>query len=274
MVYLCSQFTPNVQVKYFMSDWSICRLFDLKRVWKRGYLQIMVFVHFCSTWGIVELKTRFETWVTRNDVNGEGLFHLHYLITIMAYLSSQRSPNVQFKYFMFDWSILIQFVLNSAWKRDSLQMTIFVYVCSTWSIVELNTRFETWINRNDVNGVNVFHLSYFITPMAYLCSQLKTIVQIKYFMFDWSIYKQFVLNKDCELDSLEIKIFVYVSSTWSMVELKTRFETWIKGKDVNGVCLIHHPNLVTLMAYLCSQWTQNFQVKILRLIGRSTDYMC
>jgi hypothetical protein len=53
-------------------------------------------------------------------------------------------------------------VLNMGWKRDSLQIMIFAYVCSTWSIVELKTRFETWITRNDVNGLSLFNLSYLI----------------------------------------------------------------------------------------------------------------
>jgi hypothetical protein len=42
---------------------------------------------------------------------------------------------------------------------------IFVYVCSTWSIVKLKTRFEAWITWNDLNGLSLFHLSYIITPM-------------------------------------------------------------------------------------------------------------
>jgi hypothetical protein len=50
-----------------------------------------------------KLKTRFETWKTWNDVNGVSLFHLSNLITLMAYLYSQRKTNVQIKYFMIDW---------------------------------------------------------------------------------------------------------------------------------------------------------------------------
>jgi hypothetical protein len=134
---LCSQRTLNFQIKYFRFDWSICRLFVLNRGWKRDSLQIMIFVNICSTWSIVELKTPFETWITRNDVNGVGLFHISYLITLMAYLCSQWTPNVQIKYFMFDCSTYSLFVLYGSWNRDSLQIVIFIYVCSTWSIVEL-----------------------------------------------------------------------------------------------------------------------------------------
>jgi hypothetical protein len=142
---------------------SIYRLFVLNKDWKPDTLQIMIFVYAFSTWGIVELKTRFETWITRNVVNGVSMFHISYLITLMAYLCSQRTPNVQIKYFMFAWSMYRLFVLHTAWTRDSLHLNIFVNVCSTWGIVELKTRFETWISRNVVNGVSLFHISYLIT---------------------------------------------------------------------------------------------------------------
>jgi hypothetical protein len=130
-----------------------------------------IFVNGCSTWSIVQLKTRFEASITRNDANGVSLFHLSYLITLMAYLCSQRTPNGQINYFMLDWSINTLLVLNRGCKLDSLQILIFVHVCSTWSIVELKTRFEKWITRNDVYGVSLFNLSNLITLMDYLYSQ-------------------------------------------------------------------------------------------------------
>jgi hypothetical protein len=122
-------------------------------------------------------------------------------------------------------------VLNRGWKRDSLQMMIFVYVCSTWCIVVIRTRFETWITRNDVNGVSLFHLSSLITFMDYVCSQRTANAQINYFIFDWSKYTLFVLN-GWKRYSLQIMIFVYVYSAWSIVELKTRFETWMSSKHL------------------------------------------
>jgi hypothetical protein len=138
LAYLCSQRSPNVQIKYFMIDWSIKSLFVLNRGWKRKPLLIMIYVYICSTLGIDELKNRFDPWTTWNNVNGASLFHLSYIITLMAYLCSQRTPNVQVKHFMFDSSIYILFVLNSSWKRDSLLKMIFVIVCSTYCIGELN----------------------------------------------------------------------------------------------------------------------------------------
>jgi hypothetical protein len=141
------------------------RLFELNRGWKRDSLQFMIFVNVCSTWSVVELKTRFETWITRNDVNCICLFHLSYLITLMSYLCSQWTPNVQIKYIMSDCSIYRQFVLNRSWKRDSLLIMISVNVPSTWSIVALKTRFETWITINDENGRSLFHLPSLIIPM-------------------------------------------------------------------------------------------------------------
>jgi hypothetical protein len=146
----------------------------------------MLFVYICSTWGIVELKMHFEASITWNDVNGVILFHLPYVITLKVYLWSQGTPQVQIKHLMFDWSIYRLFVLNRGWKRDTLQIMIFVYVRSSWSIVELKTRFVTWMTRNDVNGVSLINLSHLITLKAYLCSQNLPNVLIMYFMFGWS----------------------------------------------------------------------------------------
>jgi DNA-directed RNA polymerase subunit RPC12/RpoP len=138
------------QVFLCVIGWST-EYFVLNKGRKRDSLQKVIFVYVCSTCSVVEIKKRIATWITRNDVNGPTLFHLSYLITLRAYLCSQSAPNVQIKYFMFDSSMYRLFVLNRSWKRDSLQMMIFVYVCSTCSVVELKTRFETWITRNDVN---------------------------------------------------------------------------------------------------------------------------
>jgi hypothetical protein len=132
----------------------------LNRLWKHVSLRIMIIVYVCLTWSIVELKTRFETWITWNAVNVVRLFHLIYLIKLMVYLCSQWKPNVQIKYCMFDCSIYRLFVLNTGWKRDSLQMMIIVNVCSTWSIVEFKSRFESWITRNDINSVTLFHFIF------------------------------------------------------------------------------------------------------------------
>jgi hypothetical protein len=171
---------------------------------------MMIFIKVCSTWNIVELKTRFQTWITTNDVKDVSLFHLPYLITLTAYLCSQWTPNVQIKYFMFDWPIYRLFERNRGWKRDSLHIMIFVYVSSTWSIVELKTRFETWIIKKDVNGVRLFHISYSVTLLAYLCSQTIPNIQIKYIIFDWSICRLFVLNTGWKRDSLQMMIIVNV----------------------------------------------------------------
>jgi hypothetical protein len=236
MTYLCSHWAPNVQIVYFIFDWSIYRLFLLNRGRKRDSIQMMISVYVCTTCSVVELKKRFETWITRKDVNDVNLFLFSYLITVMPYLCSQWATNIEIRYFTCDWSICRLFVLNTRWKRDSLQMKTFVNVCSTCCVVERKTLFETWITINDVNGVNLFLLSYLITLTTYLCSQCAPIVQIKYFMFDWSIYRLFVLNRCWKRDSLEMMIFVYVCSTSSVVELKTRLESW---NEVNGVYASH-----------------------------------
>jgi hypothetical protein len=129
---------------------------------------MMIFVNICSTWNIVDLKTRIEMCKTWNVVNGVSLFHLSYLVTLIAYLCSQS----KLKYtnqVIYIWLVNnILFVLNRGWKRYTLQMMIFVNVCLTFSVDELKTRFETWITRNVVNCVSLFHLSYLITLTTYL----------------------------------------------------------------------------------------------------------
>jgi hypothetical protein len=262
-----------------MSKWSILCLIGRST----GYLhyieagnvtfQIMVFVFVCSTWGIVELKTCFETWISRNDVYGVSFFHLSYLLKLMAYVCSQRITNVQIKYCMFDCSIYSPFVINKGWIRDSIQMIIFVNIWSTWSMVELKSRFQTWITRNYVNGVSLFHPSYLITLMAYLCSQWTPNVEIKYFMFLWSIYRLFVLNRVWKRDSFQIMLFINFSSTWSIVELKTRFEMWITRNDVNSVSFFHLSYLYHIRLTCAHKGHQMSKSIILCLIGRSTDYL-
>jgi hypothetical protein len=137
MLLLCSHCATNVQIVYFIFDWSIYRLFLLNRGWKLEPLQMMIFVNVCSTCSVVELKTRFETWIRRNVLNGVNLFLFSYLITLTTYLCSQWAPNVQINYFSFDWSVYRLLLLNRGWKRESHQMMIFVHICSSCSVVEL-----------------------------------------------------------------------------------------------------------------------------------------
>jgi hypothetical protein len=130
-------------------------------------------------------KNAFWDVNNKNYVSGISLFHLSYLITLKAYLHSQRTPNVQINFHMFYWSIYRSFVPNTGWQHASLTMIIIVKLCSTWSTAEVKTRLETLMTRNDVNGVSLCHLSYLITLMAKLCSRTKPNVQIKYFLYDW-----------------------------------------------------------------------------------------
>jgi hypothetical protein len=150
-------------------------------------------------------------------------FHLSYLITRMANLWSQWTPTFQIKYFMFHWSIYRLFVLNTTLKRDSFQMIIFVNDFSTWSTVRIKESFDTSISRIEVSGVSLFHLSYLITLMAYLCLQRASDIQIKYFMFDWWIYRPSLLNTALKRNSVQKMILVNVCSTWSMVNIKDAF---------------------------------------------------
>jgi hypothetical protein len=115
--------------------------------------------------------TKNAFWVVKKKEVNVIFFHLSYLIKLMAYLCARTAPNTQIKYFKFYWSINRLLVLNRGWKHDFLQIMIFVYICSTWSIVEPKSRFETWITTNDVNGVSLFNIYYLIILMTYHCSQ-------------------------------------------------------------------------------------------------------
>jgi hypothetical protein len=132
-----------------------------------------------------------KKWSKWCKVVSPFLFNSSYGVSVLT--EATKCPN---QVFYDDWSIYRPFVQNRGWKRDSFQIKIFVYVCWTWSLVDLKTRFETWITRNEVNGVGLFHLSYLTTLMAYLCSQRTPNAQNLYFMFDWSIYRQFVIIGD------------------------------------------------------------------------------
>jgi hypothetical protein len=124
-----------------MFHWSAYKLFVLNTGWNRDSLQMMIFVNVCPTWSMVPLKRRFQTSITWNDVYGVSFFHLYYLIPLTAYLYSQRTPYARTNYFMLDWSIYTLFVPNRRWKHATFQIMIFVYVCSTWNIVELRNAF-------------------------------------------------------------------------------------------------------------------------------------
>jgi hypothetical protein len=137
MAYLCLQRKPKfpsqvfyvwlvdlqpICAKYGLGTWlspnydiRIC-LFDMRHSWTKN-----------AFWDVNK----------KNYVNGVSLFNLPYLITLMAYLCSQWTRNVQMKYFMFHWLIYRLFVLYRGWRRESLQLIVFVYICSTWGIVEL-----------------------------------------------------------------------------------------------------------------------------------------
>jgi hypothetical protein len=132
------------------------------------------------------MKTRFERWITRNDIwykfDAPFLFNNTYGLPMLT--KDTKFPNQVFYVCLDDLQNICN---NRGWKRDPYQIMICVHVCSTWSLVEIKTRFETWIIWNYVNSVSKLHFSYLITLMAYLCSKGTPNVQIKYFMFDWYI---------------------------------------------------------------------------------------
>jgi hypothetical protein len=146
MAYLCSQQTPKVQIKYFLFHWSIYRLFVLNWVWKSDSFQMKYISKCLPNIKHGSTKSAFMTWITRNDVYGKSLIHLSYLITLMAYLCSQRTPKFQIKCLMFACSIYGLFVLNRGWKRDSLQKVIFICLLDMKHIWTYNSFWD--VNNN------------------------------------------------------------------------------------------------------------------------------
>jgi hypothetical protein len=131
---------------------------------------MIIYLCVCSICSVVKLKTLFETWKARNDVNGVYWYYFSYLITVMALVikltCDHKTPIFETNYCMFDWAVYRIFVLNKAWKRDSPQMMIFVYICSTCSVDKLKTRLETWIANNEIIGVYWFNFYYLITVLV------------------------------------------------------------------------------------------------------------
>jgi hypothetical protein len=97
MAYACSVWTPNVQINYFILEWSIYIILVLYK-WLQTWNSTNYEIRIClldekHSW----IKACVETGITKNYVNSISLFNLSYLITRMAYLSSQGTPNVQIK---------------------------------------------------------------------------------------------------------------------------------------------------------------------------------
>jgi hypothetical protein len=142
-------------------------------------------------------KWGLGTWLPPNDENGVMVFDIYIFCSGL------------------DW--------NMTWANSENTCIVaprIVYLYWIWSSITWSFLFN-----------NCFGAGH----CAYLCSLLVPMVQIRYFTFQWSIYTQFVLNKGWKLDSHQMIIFVYMRSTCSVVELKTRFERWIARTEVNGV---------------------------------------
>jgi hypothetical protein len=93
----CDHNGPQTSKSTILFDSLNYRLFVLNTGLKRDSLQLMIFVNVLWTLCMGQLKTCFETSITRNDVYGVSLFYRSYLIHLMAYLCSQWSPKVQIK---------------------------------------------------------------------------------------------------------------------------------------------------------------------------------
>jgi hypothetical protein len=79
---------PNEVLYVLLDDFhTICAKQELeKRLSPNNEIRICLLVIF-------QLKTRLEMWITGNYVHGVTLFYLSYIITLMAYQSSQWTTN-------------------------------------------------------------------------------------------------------------------------------------------------------------------------------------
>jgi hypothetical protein len=128
---VCKSFSPNNNIR-------IC-LLDMRHSWITN-----------AFWGVNNKKWR-KWWKFVSPL----LFNNSYGLPMFTI--DTKSPNQVLYY---------RLVLNRAWTRDSLQIIIIIYVYSSWTIVEFKTRFDSWISRNDLNGLSFFNLSMLITLMA------------------------------------------------------------------------------------------------------------
>jgi hypothetical protein len=222
-------------MQYFMFNWSIYRLFVLKRGWKRESIRNIV-IRIC----FLVMKHRW----TENafwDVNNKKCRKWCKILTPILFNHSYGLPVITM-----DTKCPNQ--VYNVWLVD-LQTICAKYGLKTWfspidDIRKCLLDIKHGSNENAFRDVINKKWCKFVSPVLFnntyaLPALTKdTKFQIKYFIFDWLIYRIFVLNRSWKSDSLQIMTFVYICSTWSIVEIKTRFETWIKRNVVNGVRLI------------------------------------
>jgi hypothetical protein len=149
MAYLCSEWTPKVQSKYFVFHWSIYRLFVLDTVWKRDSLEMMNIRNCFQDIKHVPTKNAFrdvnnKKWRIWYKFDSPFLFNNPYGLPVLT-KNTQYSNQVFYVCLVDVQKICAKYEI----KSESLDTVIFEYVCWTWSIVELNSRFETWITADD-----------------------------------------------------------------------------------------------------------------------------
>jgi hypothetical protein len=70
-----------------------------------------------------------------------------------------------------------------------------------------------------------------------------------------------VLNTTLIRNSVQIMIFVNVSPIWNMLYIKDAFRNVSNKKWSICYRFVSFSHLITLLAYLCSQWTPNVLIK-------------
>jgi hypothetical protein len=158
MAYLSYQGLPNVQNKYFVWLVDLHTIYGTykQKTWFHTKNDIRIcLVDMRHVWSIKRFLRRVKQEMTKMVF----LFHISYLITLMAYLCSKWTPNVQIEYFMFVRSA--EYVLNTGWKRDS-----YPNDDTRKGLLDMKyswTKNACW----DVNNkkLRLFHISYLLTIM-------------------------------------------------------------------------------------------------------------
>jgi hypothetical protein len=155
-------------------------------------------------------KNAFWNLNTKKWLNGVFCIQFYYLITSLSQgikLTCAHNGHQLFKSRFYFWLVHLQAICAKygleTWFPPNDDIRIF---CSTCSVVEVKTLFETWRARNDVIGVYWFHLSYLITVLAFLlCLNVLTMdTNFRYLvLYVWL----FDIQNICSKYGLETSIF-------------------------------------------------------------------
>jgi hypothetical protein len=226
MPYLCSPLVPNVQIVYFVFDWSIYRQFVLNRAWKLDSVEMMIFPYVCSICSVFKLKTRWDVnnkkWRKWCTCVSPFLFNKTCGLPVLT--MGTKCTNQVFNVWLVDLQTICAKYWLETWfsPNDDIRICLFDMQRS-WSKnafwVVNNTK---WRKRCKIVSLFLFNNTCAL-PVLTLCPKCPDRV---FYIWLVDLYS-FVVNTGLKHDPFQMVIFVYVCSTCSVVELKTQFETRI-----------------------------------------------